>query len=174
MTRKTKDEWDAHHRELCLAYYRKRRSEDPTYGREYRNEYAKSQPWLSSYNSARTRAKKIDVPWDLTRPWCRERWTGCCEITGIPFQKNPNGSGKGPWSFSPSIDRIDSSRGYVKDNCKYILFGINGLKSTGSYLDAYNVAKAFVIAVEERALRTALPEEFALVALIFQAIGSKQ
>lgn len=44
---------------------------------------------------------------------------GKCALTGIPF---------GTGEFKCSLDRIDSSKGYTKDNIQFLLWGINRMK----------------------------------------------
>lgn len=52
-----------------------------------------------------------------------------CALTKIDFDMN---SGKGN-PFSPSIDRIDSSRGYHKDNIRLVCYAVNiGLSNFGT------------------------------------------
>jgi hypothetical protein len=47
-----------------------------------------------------------------------------CQITGIPFNAfRPVGSTKRPWF--PSLDRIDSSKGYTLDNCRMVCVAVN-------------------------------------------------
>lgn len=49
---------------------------------------------------------------------------GRCELTGIPFSASkPLGCQRAP--FAPSVDRIDSKRGYSADNCRLVCFAVN-------------------------------------------------
>lgn len=52
---------------------------------------------------------------------------GKCEVTGIPFEyENKYGTSKNP--LAPSIDRIDSNKGYVKDNVRLVIWQFNLMK----------------------------------------------
>lgn len=109
-----------------------------------RRAYYKSReaiPWLVGLQSAKARCKKSGWEFALTREWAKERWTGRCEITDIPFiiSKRP-----APFLFSPSIDRIDPERGYVPDNCRFILFAVNAMKGSGTDEDILAIARAIV------------------------------
>ena len=44
---------------------------------------------------------------------------GCCIRTGLPFVFKPNSP------FQPSIDRIDNSKGYIKDNIQIVISPVN-------------------------------------------------
>jgi len=75
---------------------------------------------------ARRRAKKRDMPIDLDKDWiCAKLETGACELSGIAFS----------WSgaFVPSIDRVDSSKGYLRSNCRVVASYVNkAINSMGS------------------------------------------
>ena len=46
--------------------------------------------------------------------------------------------------FTLSLDRIDSSKGYTKDNCRFILLGINMLRGMGTDSEMYTIAEALL------------------------------
>lgn len=71
-------------------------------------------------NGASTRARRAGVEYDLDVLWLRPKLeAGICEVTGLPFKiEVGNGKGHRVNSFSPSIDRIDQTGGYVKVNCR--------------------------------------------------------
>jgi len=93
--------------------------------------------------TARYRAEKKGLPFALDDAWLAAHWTGACGLTGIPFVTNPNGRG-GPWMYSPSIDKIDPAKGYVPDNCRFILLAVNALKGVGTDEDMYRIAGAIL------------------------------
>ena len=75
---------------------------------------------------AKRRAKKKSLPIDIDRDWVLSKLeTGACELSGIAFS----------WSgaFVPSIDRVDSSKGYLKSNCRVVVCYVNqAINSMGS------------------------------------------
>ena len=76
--------------------------------------------------NAKRRAEDKGIPFDLDRLDLAERIaTGCCEVTGIPFDLAA-GAGLNPWA--PSLDRKDSSGGYIPTNVQVVV-------------SAYNIAK---------------------------------
>lgn len=103
--------------------------------------YAKARcPWLPLLTGARHRCLNKNLPFDLTTEWCDVRWTGRCELTDLEFDLRNTGRSV----FSPSIDRIEPRKGYVQDNCRFILFGVNLFKFTSSDEDMFRIAKALV------------------------------
>lgn len=98
-------------------------------------------PWRRLITAAKGRAKERSLPFDLTFEWGEKRWTGFCEVTGIPFQPR-RGAAHG--IFSPSIDRIIPSNGYTVDNSRFVLMGVNGLKIDGTDAEMYFVAEAII------------------------------
>lgn len=98
-------------------------------------------PWNIAVSSARTRARESDIPFDLTDEWGAARWTGKCELTGIPFRIV---RGVGTKIFAPSLDRIIPSLGYVQSNCRFILFCVNAFKHNGTDEQMYAVADALM------------------------------
>jgi hypothetical protein len=85
---------------------------------------------------------------DLTRAWILEKLeAGVCEITGIPFileATEEDRKGKFTHPFSPSVDRIDSLRGYTKDNCQVVVWIYNRAKGEDDHEDILKLAKALV------------------------------
>jgi len=57
---------------------------------------------------------------------------GHCQLTGLPFDFMPtNKTYKNP--HAPSLDRIDSQKGYTKENCRIVLSAVND--ALGEYDD---------------------------------------
>lgn len=141
--------WRSTHREQYNELYRQRRKDNPEWYRErepkyyqkHRSSILLKMPWIYSFKSRQAEAKQRGWAFDLTNEWAEARWTGCCEITGIPFQMNGKA---GPWPFSPSLDKIDPKKGYVQSNSRFILWGCNAIKGVGTDADMFKIAKAIV------------------------------
>jgi hypothetical protein len=99
-------------------------------------------PWHTLLASAKVRAAKKGLAFDLTTEWAEARWTGCCELTGIEFRSSRGRQGIG--MYAASLDRIDSSRGYTQDNCRFVLGAVNMMKSIGTDADVISIAQAIV------------------------------
>ena len=109
--------------------------------RIYRNRDADIRPWRYLLRSAKMRAVEKNLSFNLTEDWAKARWTGCCEITGIPFRVN---AVSGPLPFSASVDRKEAAIGYVQNNCRFVLWGCNAIKGVGTDEDMYEIARAIV------------------------------
>lgn len=79
--------------------------------------------------------------YDIDEEWIMEKLKkGKCEATGLPFDYTIGTfvkDSKTTNPFTPSIDRIDSNEGYMKDNCWIVLWAVNrgkGDNSIESYL----------------------------------------
>ena len=85
-------------------------------------------PGRASYMvcTCRTRAKKKGWDFDLTTEWILERLERGCALTGREF--NLVAGARAP--DSPSVDRIDSTKGYTQKNCRVILWGLNAAFGT--------------------------------------------
>ncbi len=73
------------------------------------------------------RAIKKGLRFNLTEGWVAEKLDkGRCEATGLPFifDKDPYVN-----PYYPSIDRIDSNKGYTVNNCQMVCHMFNIAKS---------------------------------------------
>lgn len=70
------------------------------------------------------RSREFGYECDLTNEWIKEKIKEGCVLTGVSFNledvKHP---------FAPSIDRIDSNKGYTKDNCRLVVMIANYAKN---------------------------------------------
>lgn len=107
--------------------------------RSARERYWLNQEWRIA-QEAKIRARKRGLPYDLTKEWVKETWTGFCALTGLPFRLRSTTI----TAYSPSIDRIDNAKGYTRDNCRWVLYGVNALKNVGTDADAFKIAQALV------------------------------
>lgn len=85
----------------------------------------------SCISSARSRAKKKGLPFEIDINWLldrAEKFDLKCELSGIPFYSNITGQGKSR-AFSPSLDRIDCTKGYTEENVRIVLFAVNVMLS---------------------------------------------
>lgn len=95
--------WNKSHRKQCAAY---------------RNEYFRYQRARVLISSAKRRARKLRLPFDLglhREDIQRRIDSGFCELSGIPFRLD------GGRTFdSPSVDRIIPKNGYVYSNIRVV------------------------------------------------------
>lgn len=76
---------------------------------------------LLKYAKRRAKAKKLEF--DLKASDIP--WTDACPVLGTTFTVN-RGQDLGP---SPTLDRVDSTKGYIKGNVRVISWKANQLKS---------------------------------------------
>lgn len=90
--------------------------------------------------SAQRRSHKYE-DFDLDLDFIRGKLLlGVCEVTNIPFSYDkPTNSAKN--KYSPSIDRIDSSKGYVKSNCRIVIWQYNLMKGEISDDELFEICK---------------------------------
>lgn len=103
----------------------------------------------SLFYLARNRAKKSNTVFDLnlddiTVP-------KICPLLGIPLNVDKRGKGAAP--DSPSIDRIDPSKGYTKDNIWVISHRANSLKSDGTLLEHQLLIKNWSKLLEKKRVK---------------------
>lgn len=134
---------DPKRREAEREYARKRRARIEGFANRERvsmNEARRKDVVKFIVRGAKSRSIKNGHEFDLTLEWAHARWTGKCELSGLPFD----------WSkpllhaFSPSIDRINPLKGYTQDNCRFILQAINAFKGSWSDETMFAIASAML------------------------------
>lgn len=91
-------------------------------------------------------AKKRNISFDILP---EEAWEiyleqdGKCYFSGIKIfiQNNVARSGKKTYEFTASLDRLDSSKGYSKDNCVWVHKNVNVMKNCMSPLEFVTLCK---------------------------------
>lgn len=108
-------------------YYRQWRAENPERAAAAVRRWQKNNPIANKANTLVQNARKPG-PSDIDMDWVMERLErGVCEFSGVPFVYETG------HPHMPSIDRIDPTQpGHMKDNCRVILWGLNGFKGVAS------------------------------------------
>jgi hypothetical protein len=114
------------HKATAKRYYQKNK---PAYiSRQHRNKSTPTGMITRLLASARCRAKSNNLTFDLVATDITIPTT--CPVLGIPIVLTNTGSNnKGGKDTSPSIDRVDTSKGYTKDNIVVVSWRANRLKS---------------------------------------------
>lgn len=113
---------------------------------EWEREYRKTPEGRAKtlLNHSQHRAKQKNLPYDLDREWLLEKINnGVCEVTGLPLSLDDGSNGTGtqrPWT--PSLDRIDNSKGYTKDNTQLVCWAYNRAKGVDSHDAVVTLAEA--------------------------------
>lgn len=112
-------------REAIRNNQRKRYKENPAKTTEYKKEYyIKNREYLL-FLKAKTRARKYSR--DFNIELSDIILTSSCPVLLTPYDL----TGKNRW-LSPSLDRIDNSKGYVKGNIIVMSYRANSLKKDGT------------------------------------------
>ena len=64
-----------------------------------------------------------------------------CALSGIPFKRTDEKNGG---MYNASVDRIDQNKGYIKSNCRLVLWCVNAFRGIGTDNDILEVAKCLV------------------------------
>lgn len=138
--------WHAENSEAANAnrsrWHDEHREYANTKRRQHWNGARVATPWFYLLHSAKARAKAKSLPFDLDDEWGAARWTGLCELTKLPF--NLAKGRRTQNLYSPSIDRVKPELGYVKDNCRFVIFSVNAMKYDGSDNDMLSIARALL------------------------------
>lgn len=109
------------------------RSKGNTYGRAN-----KKGDFTYFLNKARQRPQETNID----EEYLQSIWTGRCAISNIPIiMKNTKVKNT---INTASLDRIDSSKGYVKGNVQFVAYGINLAKNTFEDNDVHLLIKEIV------------------------------
>lgn len=107
---------------------------------------------LNMLNGCHKRCMDRNMDFDLTYEWIKSRLdAGVCELSGEKFVMSDLDRSSHYSPYSPSLDRIDSTKGYTQDNCRVILTAIN-LAINQFGLDAYLTLAKKVIAKQKKIL----------------------
>ena len=103
---------------------------------------SQKQQHLKRYlNNARCRARRDNLPFDITHEYLQSIATDECPVYGIVFEWGPSKLGKGYTKENcPNLDRIVPEKGYVKGNVAFISQKANRIKDNGTMQDHYAIA----------------------------------
>lgn len=90
--------------------------------------------------NALERAKKLRLPFNLRIK--NIVWPTVCPVLGIPI--NYANVGRHPHDDSPSVDRLDLSKGYVLENVAIISFRANRLKNDSQSGNELRLVAAYI------------------------------
>lgn len=110
--------------ERARGYSRSWRLKNREKHRKYIRDYKKSANGRAVLLlvSCKRSARKKNLEFDLDSiDIVRRIESGRCEVTGLRFELD--GGARNPWQ--PSIDRIDASRGYTRDNVRVVVWIYN-------------------------------------------------
>lgn len=85
------------------------------------------------------RAQKRGIPFDLTVEDVVV--PDFCPVLGLPLYRNTGGRAQG--SNSPTVDRIDPDKGYIRGNVRVISSRANAIKSNATPEELLRVAAYF-------------------------------
>jgi hypothetical protein len=75
----------------------------------------------------KSESKSKGIPFDLTEEYLKSIWTDTCPIFGRKFIRHEKTN-----DYSPALDRLVPSKGYVKGNVVYISARANRIKYDAS------------------------------------------
>ena len=106
---------------------------------------------------SRNRAKESNIPHSIVLedilPGVE---AGFCQLTKLPFDLKPvTKTSQNP--YAPSIDRIDSLKGYTKDNIRIVLYSVNAALGQFGTAILLPILKAMITGIENAKQNTTTP-----------------
>jgi hypothetical protein len=96
------------------------------------------------WNSAKHRADKLGLAFDITPEWVQERIAaGRCEVTGLLFTL-ALGTGRRARPWNPSLDRKNPLEGYTQQNTQVVVWAYNTAKGGWTHDEVLALANALV------------------------------
>ncbi len=129
-----------------IARQKERSARNPEGRRRVVRRSRARKPWLKALNASLARTAKDGGLNTLTKEWAQTTYTGKCVLTGFPFTVG-NGDvvrKNGAHPYAPSIDKIDPTKGYTPDNCRFVLWVVNKFKDRMTDDEMFVVAGALV------------------------------
>ncbi len=103
---------------------------DQRWHREWKRKYNAIHPDRQRLWTTRSWARKRNIPFNLTEEDVAA--PKVCPVLGIPLVVNRGPRGTGPMPNSPSVDRIDPTKGYTKGNVQIISHRANAMKQNAT------------------------------------------
>ena len=73
----------------------------------------------------KTECKSLGIDYDLSEDYLKSIWTGICPILSVPIDIKASKQD----TYSPHLDRVDPTKGYVKGNVQWLSGRANRLKN---------------------------------------------
>ncbi len=129
------------HFERAKYHYCSRKCQNVKHGLSRRIDKAnKTNHKYQIWSHARKRAKANNLEIDIS-PNDIPDIPSVCPILGIKLKRNINKSKHGPSDNSPSLDRIDCQKGYIKGNIRIISNRANRIKSNATLEELEKIYK---------------------------------
>ena len=118
--------------------------------KEFFGEYKRKNPWVEMTKSAQYRntKKKTNLPFNITSEYVKSIWPSDnkCPALGIKLKRGTEGSCV---DSSPSLDRIDNSKGYIEGNVQIVCHLANKIMSNATPDQVIQVGEYFKRVTEE-------------------------
>lgn len=126
------------------------------YGAEHRKTpRGRAQLLIADARKADARKQKFEI--NISAEWIEKKLKkGTCELTGLPFDFTPSKNTHFN-KYAPSLDRIDSAKGYTTDNVRVVLCAVN--IALGQYTDEemLPILKAMITGIENAQKKSITP-----------------
>ena len=145
---------EAHPNYTAERYKEKHEMYKKTCAERYRR-LKENEPWVVAYPTIKQRAKTKNMEFNLDVEYIKNIWTDKCPVLDIPLYSavfksggKRNESKARPRDNSPTIDRINSSKGYIKGNVCIMSHRANMIKNCGT-LEEHKKVVAFLEKINE-------------------------
>ena len=125
------------------GFHRGLRSKDglQPYCKACRKAAERKRPFSKVVRNAKSRALKVDVPFELTEQYLESIWTGVCPVFQVRMDLPSHRESHKRTPATPSLDRLVPDKGYVPGNVLWISLRANQMKNDGTSDDLFRVAE---------------------------------